>query len=265
MIDPLRIALPQTAEHGAAGPPVILEGLDYGLLLEGGTVVGCRPRGTFPHTGGSRLCIIFSACCTARRPGWGPTTRTAGDLSMVSSTARLLTAVVVLIAATTVGCKTAPSPKPAVPAATASHAVVAGESNAYFTAESPQKIKLADGVKGIPKSDSNGRTHSLSFVAQKNNTGVGVSCQCPAGCVGGDGLPGMSLGCVLETHDGNTAWCSGDCTASDHSCTGCRMVTQTSTSPFGVVPGRVDAPPTQPSGQPRPEIPNTPDKDATKP
>jgi hypothetical protein len=184
---------------------------------------------------------------------------------MVSSTSRLLTAVVVLIAATAVGCKTAPSPRPAVPAATASHAVVAGESNAYFTAESPQKIKLASGVKGIPKSDSNGRTHSLTFVAQQNNTGLGVSCECPAGCVPGTGLPGVSLGCLLIVFDDNTASCSGNCTASDHSCTGCRMVLQTSSSPFGVVPGRVDAPPTQPSGQPRPEIPNTPDKDATKP
>ena len=184
---------------------------------------------------------------------------------MAPSTFRLLTAGVVLIAATTVGCKTAPPPKPAVPVTTASHAVVAGESNAYFTAESPQKIKLANGVKGIPKSDSNGRTHSLSFVAQRNNTGLGVSCECPAGCEPGNGLPGGSIGCVLIVLDDNTASCGGDCTASDHSCTGCRMVTQISSSPFGLVPGRVDAPPTQPSGHPHPEIPNTPDKDATKP
>jgi len=98
--------------------------------------------------------------------------------------------------------------------------VVGGMKNEIFEADSGQRIKLTEGTTGSPITGKDGSVTGIS-IARANNSGIDVSCSCPAGCTEGDGTPG-GAGCIVGIQPGGgDASCGGSCSAPNQSCMAC--------------------------------------------
>jgi hypothetical protein len=108
----------------------------------------------------------------------------------------------------------------AAPAPVAHHAVVAGESNRFFTARSEQAVAIAPDVRSTPVRDGGGHQKGFRLIAGDNRVAT-VTCECPASCSAAGYRP-LSSGCW--TLDDSSEQCWEACGVPDTSCASCGLV-----------------------------------------
>jgi hypothetical protein len=92
----------------------------------------------------------------------------------------------------------------AAPAPVAHHAVVAGESNRFFTARSEQAVAIAPDVRSTPVRDGGGHQKGFRLIAGDNRVAT-VTCECPASCSAAGYRP-LSSGCWTLDDSSEQCW-----------------------------------------------------------
>lgn len=100
--------------------------------------------------------------------------------------------------------------------------VRAGMKTLLFEARTSREIRAAAGTTFVLGPLGEGE-RVTTVIAQRANGGIDLNCGCPAGCSGGDGGDGLSLGCSVTMDNDNPteAICGGDCSSPNASCMGC--------------------------------------------
>lgn len=143
------------------------------------------------------------------------------------------------------------------PASAARHEVVAGESNAFFTAISDKAMVVAPGVRSIAMRDEAGNQRGLRLIARDNHQ-VTVHCECPGGCTHPDGSGPITVGCIMVSPPGaspDAPTCVGECSASDQSCMSCALVYDPTTGHDGWAGTGTGPPVAEPDSEPPPAAP----------
>src|SRR6478752_7366301 len=105
------------------------------------------------------------------------------------------TCAVALLVSIALGCQHAREPEATTPAADAppeaqKTQIVANMKTIAFEAQSSRDITLTPGTTMTPVTDGGGTVRGI--IVARDNTGITLNCDCPAGCSPGDGSD-MSL------------------------------------------------------------------------
>jgi len=116
----------------------------------------------------------------------------------------LAIAALFILTALAVGCR----PKPTT-SVNAPKPIEAGTTNAFFTAVSAQKIRIAPGTRIEPIGGKDGLVHQIKIIARDNDDFQTVTCACFSACSGSCTADRVEIGGVIDYT------CSGSCSNSE--------------------------------------------------